>query len=319
MQTSKYVKGGVIIFLENKRFFTYNHFLKSKFGEKIYKIPMSLAKTCPNRDGKKGVGGCIFCSENGSGDFIANDSSKSLTITEQITKSIQNDNKWNANKYIIYFQSYTNTYIPIDTLKNALDEALSYENVVGISIGTRVDCIDDDVLNLLIEYNKKTFLSIELGLQTSNDATHEIINSKFVTNDYIYTAKRLKDNNIHFATHIIIGLPYETYDDYINTIKTCIIANTDGIKLQLLYILKGTKLEKLYIENNFHILEFDEYIKIIVDIIEILPKNMVIMRLTGDGKKEDLLAPLFSLNKRNILNSIDKELKKRNTFQGYNL
>ncbi len=299
------------MFYDNKRFFSYNLFLKDKFGEKIFKVPVSLSTTCPNRDGTKSFGGCIFCSESGSGDFLY----QSISIKEQFEKTVSKDTKWNANKFIIYFQSFTNTYLPVDVLKKALDEALSLENVVGVSIGTRVDCISDEMLELLIEYNQKTFLSIELGLQTSNDKTHEIINSQFTTSDYITTMEKLTKNNIHTVTHVILGLPFETVTDIKNTINTCIKAKTNGIKLQLLYILRNTKLEKLYYETNFKILDFDEYINLLVKIIEVLPKDMVILRLTGDGDKENLIEPLYSLNKRKILNTLDKELKERNTYQ----
>ncbi len=282
----------------------------------MFKVPISLATSCPNRDGTKGTGGCIFCSESGSGDFLP---PQSMPIKKQFGSVVSKDTKWNANKFIIYFQSFSNTYIPVNTLKKALDEALEIHNVVGIAIATRVDCISREILELLIEYNKKTFLSVELGLQTSNDYTHELINSCFKTNDYIEVMERLTRNNIFTVTHIILGLPFESHKDIFNTIELCKIAQTDGIKLQLLYILKDTQLENLYINTKFKTLEFDEYINLIVDILEILPKDTVILRLTGDGKKEELVAPLFSLNKRKILNSIDMELKKRDSYQSSKL
>ncbi len=225
------------------------------------------------------------------------------------------DTKWNANKFIIYFQSFTNTYLEVDTLRKSLDEALTINGVVGIAIATRVDCISNEMLELLKEYNAKTFLSIELGLQTSNDTTHNLINSCFTTNDYINIMDKLTTNNIFTVTHVILGLPFETNQDILNTIDVCIKAKTNGIKLQLLYILKNTKLEALYNKTPFQTLAFEEYINLIVDILETLPKETVIMRLTGDGKKEYLVAPLYSLNKRKILNTIDIELKNRNTYQ----
>ncbi len=312
----KCVNRGDVIFWENKRFFSYNYFLKQKFGEKVFKIPVSLATTCPNRDGSKGVGGCIFCSENGSGDFLI---PHNVSIKNQIEQMIEKDEKWNANKYIVYFQSYTNTYLPVEILRKAMEDALSNENVLGISIGTRVDCISDEMLQLLSEFNKKTFLNVELGLQTSKDSTHELVNSQFITDDYINVMARLKSHNIFVVTHVIIGLPFETTQDIKKTVNTCVKAGTNGIKLQLLYILKNTKLHNLYTNTNFDIFTFDEYVDLIIEIIENLPKDIVIMRLTGDGKKEDVIAPLFSLNKRKILNTIDSRLKERNSYQSKNL
>lgn len=282
----------------------------------MFKVPVSLATSCPNRDGTKGNGGCIFCSESGSGDFLK---PHTISIKNQFQQMIQEDKKWNANKYIIYFQSFSNTYLPVQTLRNALDEALAIPNVVGIAIATRVDCINDEMLELLCEYNNKTFLSIELGLQTSNDKTHELINSCFSTKDYINIMEKLNNANIFTVTHVIIGLPFETTKDIFNTIEVCKKAKTNGIKLQLLYILKNTSLEKLYNKTSFETFAFEDYINLIVDIIEILPKDTVIMRLTGDGKKEELIAPLYSLNKRKILNSIDMELKNRNSYQSSKL
>lgn len=301
------------IFDNNKRFFSYSSFLKQKFSEKVYKVPIALAKTCPNRDGTKGTGGCIFCSEIGSSEFSSH---YSVNIKEQFSYMISTYNKWNANKFIIYFQSYTNTYMPLDILENAILESLGIENVVGISIATRPDCINDDVIELLKKYSEKTYISIELGLQTSNDDTHRLINSCFTTDDYIVSMKKLKSANIDVVTHIIIGLPLETKKDIIETVKVSIMSGTSGVKLQLLYVLKNTKLEKMYNDNLFQEMPFSDYINIVADIIEILPENVVIHRLTGDGKKEDLVAPLYSLNKRNILNSIDKKLIERNTYQG---
>lgn len=293
---------------DNKRYHSYSYFLKNKFSEKVFKVPISLSTTCPNRDGIKGLGGCIFCSESGSGDFLIN---TEISIKEQFNKMVEKDTKWNANKFIIYFQSFTNTYLPIETLKKALNESLEIDGVVGISIGTRPDCLSDEIIELLTQFNKKTFISVELGLQTSNDKTHELINSCFTTNDYINAMEKLTKNGINTVTHVILGLPFETREDIINTINTCISSKTSGIKLQLLYVLKNTKLEQLYYKTNFNIFSYEEYITLICDILEILPDNIVVHRLTGDGKKEDLIAPLYSLNKRKILNGIDSELKKR--------
>ncbi len=298
----------------NKRFYSYNYFLREKFGGKVIKIPIDCGFTCPNRDGKVGFGGCIFCSTKGSGDFSGNRIDNITTQFDKTKKMLSK--KWSADKYIIYFQAFTNTYANIETLKEKYYEAMSLKNVVGLAIATRPDCITPEIVNLLDEISKKIFVSVELGLQTSNDNTHKLINSCFTNENYIYSMNLLKEKNIDVVTHIILGLPYETNEDIKNSVNFAIKHKTSGIKLQLLYVLKNTKIEELYYDNKFKTLEKDEYINTVVNLIEIIPENVVIHRLTGDGNKNDLIAPKYSLNKRDILNSIDKELRLRNSYQG---
>ncbi len=298
----------------NKKFYSYNYFLRQKFNCKVIKIPIDCGFTCPNRDGTVGVGGCIFCSNNGSGDFAGNSLDDIPTQFKNVRKTLMD--KWPVASYIIYFQAYTNTYSDIHTLRKKYYDAISLDNVVGLSIGTRPDCITPEIVELLSEVNKKVFVSVELGLQTSNDATHKLINSCFVNEDYSYSINLLRNNNIDVVTHIIVGLPFETKEDIINSVNFAIENNTSGIKLQLLHILKGTELEKMYVNGEFNALDKEYYINTIVDLLEIIPQNIVIHRLTGDGNKDELIAPKYSLNKRDILNSIDKELKIRNSYQG---
>lgn len=299
----------------NKNFHTYDFFLKEKFKEKVGQISIDGGFTCPNRDGTKGINGCIFCSQFGAGDFIPN--TKSITEQYKIGKEIIK-HKWNCNKYIIYFQSFTNTYAPVEYLKSLYYSALLFPNVVGISIGTRPDCLSNEVLNLLEELNKKTFVTVELGLQTSNEESREFINSKFTNEDYIISAKNLHNRNINFVTHLIYGLPNEDKTHMLNSLNFAINNKTKGLKIHNLQVLKGTLLGEMYAKKPFPMLSKEEYVNLIVHSISITPENIVFHRLTGDGKKEDLLAPLFSLYKRDVLNSIDKELRKQNIYQGMN-
>lgn len=297
----------------NKSFHTYDFFLKNKFSEKIGQVSIDGGFTCPNRDGTKGKMGCIFCSNSGSGDFTfsKNGLEEQYKLGRELIK-----NKWKCNKHILYFQAFTNTYASIDYLKEVYTEALSLPNVVGIAIGTRPDCIDDNILNLLSELNQKTYLSIELGLQTSNENTREFINSKFTNEDYIATCKKLHDRDINFVTHLIYGLPKETRQDMLNSLNFAIENKTSGLKIHMLQVLKGTELGNIYSKSPFPMLSEREYIDLIIDSIGLTPPNIVYHRITGDGKKEDLLAPKFSLNKRQLLNNIDKELRIRNIYQG---
>ena len=291
-----------------------NDFLKEKFNEKIYKVSLDGGFTCPNRDGKVSRGGCIFCSENGSGDFTA---TKLKSIHAQIEEQIDLvSKKYKGDKYIAYFQNFTNTYAEVSYLRKIYEEALSHEKIVGLAIATRPDCLEDDVLELLAELNKKTFLWVELGLQTLNDDVAKYFNRAYETEIYKEASEKLNRLNIKFVTHIIIGLPKEEDDDYLKTAIFAQNCGTWGIKLHLMYVVKNTPLEKLYLNGDLKVNTKEEYVEKIVNVLENISSEIVVHRLTGDGDRETLVAPLWSIKKIDVLNSIHKELKRRNTYQG---
>ena len=291
-----------------------NDFLKEKFNEKIYKVSLDGGFTCPNRDGKVSRGGCIFCSENGSGDFTA---TKLKSIHAQIEEQIDLvSKKYKGDKYIAYFQNFTNTYAEVSYLRKIYEEALSHEKIVGLAIATRPDCLEDDVLELLVELNKKTFLWVELGLQTVNDDVAKYFNRAYETEIYKEASEKLNKLNIKFVTHIIIGLPKEENDDYLKTAIFAQNCGTWGIKLHLMYVVKNTPLEKLYLNGALKVNTKEEYVEKVVNVLENISSEIVVHRLTGDGDRETLVAPLWSIKKIDVLNSIHKELKRRNTYQG---
>ena len=291
-----------------------NDFLKEKFNEKIYKVSLDGGFTCPNRDGKVSRGGCIFCSENGSGDFTA---TKLKSIHAQIEEQIDLvSKKYKGDKYIAYFQNFTNTYAEVSYLRKIYEEALSHEKIVGLAIATRPDCLEDDVLELLAELNKKTFLWVELGLQTLNDDVAKYFNRAYETQIYKETSEKLNKLNIKFVTHIIIGLPKEEDDDYLKTAIFAQNCGTWGIKIHLMYVVKNTPLEKLYLNGGLKVNTKEEYVEKVINILENISSEVVVHRMTGDGDRETLVAPLWSIKKIDVLNSIHKELKRKNTYQG---
>ncbi|MFA6878664.1 MAG: TIGR01212 family radical SAM protein [Fusobacterium sp.] len=300
--------------MNNDRFYSLNNYLKDKFGKKIYKVSLDGGFTCPNRDGSISSQGCIFCSDVGSGEFAG---SRRKNISDQIDEQLEFIKSKNKdNKVIAYFQNFTNTYGDIEYLEKIYFQALAHEKVIGIAIATRPDCIGEDVLQLLKKINEKYFLWVELGLQSASDSIGEIINRGYNTYTYIETAKNLKKANIKFVTHMIVSLPNEKKEDLYNTIKLINSVDSWGIKIHMLYILKNSKLETYYNKHPFKIYTEDEYVETVISLIERLNKNIVIHRLTGDPKKEDLLLPTWSLNKRKVLNSMHKNMKLENTFQG---
>lgn len=304
----------MIDFSSRHPFYSANDFYKEKFGKKIIKLAIDAGFTCPNRDGKLSTEGCIFCSGKGSGDFAA---SSALTISEQYHQMVEKmSGKWKDGKFLMYFQAFTNTYANVDVLKNLYTQALSLPNVVGLAIATRPDCLDEDILNLLEKLNNKAFIQVELGLQTSNDRSVKLINRCYDNDVYEKAIKKLNKLNIHTVTHVILGLPDETFDDMLSTVKYAINCGTDGIKLQLLHILKSTRLYDYYTSKPFKIFTYDQYVKTVVDIIERIPQNVVIHRITGDANKADMFEPWWSLDKRRVLNGISKEFAVRNTYQG---
>ena len=303
--------------IDNKRYYTLNCFYKRKFNSKVSKISLNAGFSCPNIDVTVGNGGCIFCSKLGSGDF-AGDKSMDLVSQFNHIKSIM-DKKWPETKYIGYFQANTNTYADVDTLKNYYETILGLDDVIGLNIATRPDAISDEVMDYLSELNKKTFLTIELGLQSIHEETLKYINRGHDLNCFVECFNRLKKNNINVVVHIINGLPYETKDMMIETVKFLNNLGIDGIKIHMLHILKDTKLEKLYQKENFHVLSKDEYIDIVISQLEYLNENVVIHRITGDPDTKDLVTPDWLVKKFCVLNDIDKEMIRRNTYQGMKL
>lgn len=298
---------------DDKRYHSLNYFLRQKFGEKVFKISLDAGFTCPNRDGTISTGGCIFCSESGSGDFAGRGEALSdqfFSVKEMMNK------KWSGDKYILYFQAYTNTYAPALVLREKYYSLLNEEGVVGIAIATRPDCLPLEVLDLLDEINKKTYLWVELGLQTIHEDTAALINRGYNLNTYINAVNELKKRNIDVVTHSIIGLPGESKDQMLETVKFIAHTGTQGIKLHLLHLMKNTKMVELYEKNKLSFLTMDEYVNLIVECLENLPAEMVVHRLTGDSPRNLLIEPQWSLKKWEVLNAIDKKLIEKDTYQG---
>ncbi|MBE5964811.1 MAG: TIGR01212 family radical SAM protein [Lachnospira sp.] len=298
----------------DKFYHSLDFYLKERFGRKIYKLSLNGGMSCPNRDGKLDTRGCIFCSAGGSGDFAT---SARLSIGKQIeaAKSLV-ASKTKEDAYIAYFQAYTNTYAPVEYLENIFMQAISHKDIVALSIATRPDCLADEVIELLVKLNKIKPVFIELGLQTINEESARYIRRGYSLNIYDDAIKRLNMAGIEVIVHMIIGLPNEDINDMLATAKHIAKSKAKGIKLQLLHILENTDLANDYRNNKFSTLSFEEYIDIIITILEILPPDMVIHRLTGDGPKDLLIAPLWSKDKKRVLNEINKQLKARNTYQG---
>lgn len=293
-----------------RRFLSFNDYFKNIFKEKVIKLSLDAGCTCPNRDGKLSKKGCIFCSDSGSGDFAG---SRLDTINEQIESQKELlSKKWKSTKYIAYFQNFTNTYGDINYLSNLYNNIIENENIVGLSIATRADCIDDNVLDMLEKLNKKTFLWIELGLQSTNENTIKLINRGYTHKVFDDTIKKLQKRNIRFLTHIIFGLPGENYKDMISTVNYVKNIHPFGVKFHSLYIQKNSPLYNFYLNNPFDLISKEDYIKIVCDSIEILPKDIVIHRLTGDPDRNTLFEPKWTSNKLSVISSIDKELKNRN-------
>lgn len=295
------------------RYNSLNNYLRNKFGKKVYKISIDGGFTCPNRDGKISTGGCIFCSAKGSGDFAT---SKSLSITQQIEQGKERvRSKTKDNSFIAYFQAFTNTYAPIDVLESKFTEAINHKDIVALSVATRPDCVDDNVLKLLEKLNKIKPVWVELGLQTIKESSVDYIRRGYENSVYVDTATKLRNIGIEVITHIILGLPNENKLDMLRSVDfACKYSN--GIKLQLLHILKGTDLLKDYEDSKFNALTMEQYIDILCDAVSIIPKNVIIHRLTGDGDKNILVAPLWSGNKKVVLNTINKTFEERNIIQG---
>lgn len=298
----------------NKRYYTLDYYYKHKYGCKIAKISLNMGLTCPNKDGKVGYGGCIYCSKLGSGEY-AGDKNKPLKEQFDEVKNVM-IKKWPSAKFIAYFQANTNTYAPIEKLKKAWEEVLTYDNVVGINISTRPDSIEKECYDYLEELNKKTDLVVELGLQTIHDKTSKFINRCHDLNSFETALNKLNKRGIKVLVHVMFSLPYETKDMMLDTIKYLSNKNIWGIKIHMLHILKGTLLAKIYEQEKFPILTKDEYVQIVCDSLELLPENIVINRLTGDPKVDDLIEPFWLVKKFCVLNDIDKEMVRRDSYQG---
>ena len=296
-------------------YYSLNEYLKKTFGEKVYKISLDGGMTCPNRDGTLGSHGCIFCSEGGSGEFAAQ---RALSVSEQIEQAKRRiSKKSDCKKFIAYFQPFTNTYAPVSYLRKIFEEAVAPEEIAAFSIATRPDCLGDDVLDLLDELNKKKPVWVELGLQTIHEKSAEYIRRGYDLNVYDESVKKLHKIGVNVITHIILGLPNESKKEIIESVRYA-GERSDGIKLQLLHVLKGTDLLKDYERGMFETLTLDEYVDLLCDCIEALPPDVVIHRMTGDGDKKLLVAPLWSADKKRVLNTIHKALNDRNVTQGRN-
>lgn len=289
-------------------YLSFNKYLKDKFGQKVYKISLDGGFTCPNRDGKTGTRGCIFCSKGGSGDFAEN---RDMSITEQIESGKKKvEKKIKSGKYIAYFQAFTNTYAPVETLRQKYEKAINRPDIVAISIATRPDCLGDDVLRLLDEMNKIKPVFVELGLQTIHQKSAKYIRRGYDLSVYDKAVRDLKKIGVNVVVHVILGLPNESENDMLETVKYVCESGANGIKLQLLHVIDGTDLAKDYEKGLFKTLEFDEYVNLIVKCVKIIPNDIVIHRLTGDGAKKDLIAPLWSADKKRVLNAINKALRE---------
>lgn len=293
--------------MEKVQYSSLNNHLRKKFGCKVYKVALDGGFSCPNRDGSLDTRGCIFCSAGGSGDFA---SDRRLSIKDQLAegKAFIKDKlpKGEPVKYIAYFQAFTNTYGPIDKLKEEYMSAINDEEVCILSIATRPDCLSEDVLSLLKECNRIKPVWVELGLQTVKEASAIYIRRGYTLDVYDEAVKNLHDIGIEVITHVILGLPGESREDMLDTVKHVVKVKSDGIKLQLLHVLKGTDLSREYEEGNFKTFEMDEYIETVVECLKIIPKTMVVHRLTGDGDKKLLVAPLWSADKKKVLNEVNK-------------
>ncbi len=297
-----------------KPYHSFDYMLKERFGEKIYKVALNGGMTCPNRDGTLGNRGCIFCSAGGSGDFAGN---RQDSITQQIEKQASSiRQKRGVAKFIAYFQAYTNTYAPVDYLRKIYTEAISHPDIVAVSIGTRPDCLDKDILQLLDELNQKKPVWVELGLQTIHETTAQYIRRGYPLSCFEQAVSELRKRNLDVIVHTILGLPGENRNDILSTIEYLNHQDIQGIKLQLLHVLKGTDLADDYLAGKFQVYTMEEYLDLVIDCLEHLNPEIVIHRLTGDGPKDLLIAPLWSSAKRTVLNTLHRKCKLQHSFQG---
>ena len=303
-----------MIHSDGKRFLSLNNYLRGKFGGKVFKISLDGGFSCPNRDGTVARGGCTFCSDVGSGDFVER---RYAPLAEQFELYLQKmHQKWASGKYIAYFQAFTNTHAPVPVLRERFEPILREENVVGLSIATRPDCLPDDVVEYLAELNARTFLWVELGLQTIFDDTARAFNRGYDFDVYLQSIEKLRKHGIHICTHIINGLPGEDCGMMMQTARTIAKLDVQGIKIHLLNVLKNTPMAQLHEAGELQLFERDEYVSLVCDQLEILPPEMVIHRLNADAPRDKIIGPLWSIKKWETLNAIDQELERRNSWQG---
>lgn len=299
---------------DDKRYHTWNYHLKQTFGHKVFKVSLDGGFDCPNRDGTVSHGGCTFCSAAGSGDFAGNRTDDLVTQFNTIKNKMHH--KWKDGKYMAYFQAFTNTHAPVEVLREKYEAVLNLDGVVGLSIATRPDCLPDEVVDYLAELNERIYLWVELGLQTVHQKTADLINRAHDYDCYVKGVEKLRSHGIRVCSHIINGLPLENYDMMMETAKEVAKLDVQGIKIHLLHLLKGTPMVKQYEKGLLQFLSFDDYIQLVCDQLEILPPEMIVHRITGDGPIELMVGPMWSVNKWNVLNTIDKELKRRDSYQG---
>lgn len=300
----------------NKRYHTYDYYLRRTFGGKCAKIPIDAGFTCPNIDGSCGIGGCIYCSGRGSGDFAQ---SADMPIAEQYERTRKAlSSKWTTDRCIPYFQAHTNTYAPIDVLRERYEQVMKLDGVVGLNIATRADCLDNDVTEYLAELAERTELTVELGLQTCHDTTARLINRGHSYEDFVegYDRLRCASPSINICIHVIFGLPKETREMMLDTVREVARLHPEQVKIHLLHVIEGTEMARIYERGEYTPLEKEEYVCLVADALELLPPDTVIARLTGDGMADTLLAPQWSRKKVSVINDIDKLLYQRGTYQG---
>ncbi|MBE6577919.1 MAG: TIGR01212 family radical SAM protein [Ruminococcaceae bacterium] len=300
----------------NKRYYTYDYYLRRTFGGKCAKIPLDIGLSCPNIDGRCSVGGCIYCSGRGSGDFAE---ACTLSVGEQYRIVREKlSSKWSTQRCIPYFQAHTNTYAPLSVLKKHFEEALALEGAVGLNIATRADCLEDDVVEYLAELAGRTVLTVELGLQTVHDSTAKHINRGHTFEDFVdgFCKLRAASPKINICVHLIFGLPHETDEMMLESVKRVAELHPEQVKIHLLHVIRGTEMARMYLNGEYVPLEKEHYVGLVADAIELLPPDVVVARLTGDGMADDLLAPEWSKRKVSVINDIDKLLYERNSYQG---
>jgi uncharacterized protein len=297
-----------------QRYSTFNNYLRAEFGTRVYTVPIDAGFTCPNRDGTRAFGGCTFCDDRGSGaPTIQNE----LSVQEQLRTGIARIRKrFKANKFLAYFQAFTNTYAPEAILKKLYDVALEEPDVVGLCIGTRPDCLEDNILDLLAEYNEKTFLWLEIGLQSATNRTLDLINRGHSAEEFFAAVERARSRQLRLATHVIFGLPGETKDEMMDTVRQVSTCGVQGVKIHQLCVYKGTPMEADYQRGTLPLLSEDEYVQLATDAIELLSPDQIIMRLIAEGTKDEMVAPDWSFDKRPVLDKINNELIRRDSWQG---